>query len=243
MLLGILQNDASLLACRLAQLRDLLRFDVGKAPDAIGAGYVESGQALLRHMPGTAPSVTENLLDLISDVKASSLLLHARRATVGSFKDENTHPFRYRNWLFAHSGTVSGFGDLRRDLLGSLPEYLQRTIGGETDSEHVFAVFLDELRKLNALEDRQPGNEVLSQALAATVQRVEAFSTSLGAGPSSLNIIATNGRVMVACRHGGELELCWAQLGGLESCELHGLAPDAPETHAQRLPHRNMRSL
>ena len=34
---------------------------------------------------------------------------HVRAATVGNLRTENTHPFRYRQWLFAHTGTVDGY--------------------------------------------------------------------------------------------------------------------------------------
>ncbi len=244
MLLGLLQNDASLLACRLAQLRDLVDLDTATTPDAVGAGYVENGQALVRRRPGSALSVSGDLLDLVSDVKASGLLLHVRRATVGGFKDENTHPFRYRNWLFAHTGTVARFGDLRPSLLEELPPFLQRMIVGETDSEHIFALFLNELRCAGALETLCPDPETLGKCLAQTVDKIEALAREVGAtAESTLNIVATNGCGLIACRHGDGPGLHYAELGGLSVCEQHGLGEDAPETHAQLVSHKNVRSV
>lgn len=244
MLLGLLQNDASLLACRLAQLRDLIDFETEEPPDAVGAGYVENGQALVRRRPGSAPAVSNDLLDLVSDVKATALLVHVRRATVGGFKDENTHPFRYRNWLFAHTGTLERFGDLRPSLLEGLPTFLQRMVAGETDSEHIFAVFLDELGQAGAIESLHPDSDTLGRALVRTVERVEALAHEVGSRtPSTLNIVATNGRGLVACKHGEGPGLAYAELGGLSACSLHDLPEDAPETHAQRLPHRNMQAV
>ncbi len=244
MLLGLLQNDARLLPCRLAQLRDLIQPHLDGPPDAVGAGYIENGEALVRRRPGTAPALASDLLELVNDVRATGLIVHARQATVGGFKDENTHPFRYRNWLFAHGGTVARFGDLRPALMDGLPSFLQRMIGGETDSEHVFALFLDELHRAGVLETVDPAAHSLGRALAATVERVEVLTRSVGeTGPSPLNIVATNGRAMVACRHGNGPDLKYAVMGGLGQCPLHSLTEESAETHAQRLPHHNMRSV
>jgi predicted glutamine amidotransferase len=244
MLLGLLQNDASLLACRLAQLRGLVRFEADEVPDAVGAGYVQNGHALVRRRPGSAPSVSADLLSLVGDVRATGLMVHVRRATVGAFKDENTHPFRYRNWLFGHAGTVARFGDLRPALLDGLPPFLRRGVAGETDSEHLFAVFLDEMRKAGALDALHLDPAELGGALARTVERVETLAASVGGeGQSVLNLVATNGRGLAACRRGPGPKLHHTTLGGLSACALHGLQEDAKETDPERLPHQNLRTV
>ena len=43
---------------------------------------------------------------LAGDVRADVLIGHVRTATVGTLRTENTHPFRYRQWLFAQTGTL-----------------------------------------------------------------------------------------------------------------------------------------
>lgn len=242
MILGLIQNDASLMPCRIRALRETVDITPTEQPDALGAGFVLNSQALVRKRPGSA-DVASDPLGLVEDVNASAVIVHVRRATVGSFKEENTHPFRYKSWLFAHGGTVAGFGDLRPALLEGLPAYLKRAIAGETDSEHVFSVFLAQLKELGILETLSPSPEVLATAMARTVRTVEALAEEVGAGgQSTLNLLATNGRSLVAVRRGAR-PLYWAVLDGLERCALHDLEPDAPETHPMRMPHRHLRAV
>ncbi len=242
MLLAILQNDPSLLPCRLAALRPQVDFADRQTPDAIGAGYVQNGQVLVRHRPGSVPGLAADPLSLVADVRASAVVVHTRRATVGSFKDENTHPFRKGGWLFAHDGTVAHFGDLRPALLERLPPFIRRGVTGETDSAHVFALFLAELKALGALSVREVPGEILGEALRRTVRAIEALSASVGDEPSTLNLVALDGRHLVACRRGTR-PLHYALLDGMAECARHDLGADAPETHPQRLPHRHLRSV
>ena len=50
------------------------------------------------------------------DVRADLLVGHVRSATVGGLRTENTHPFRYRQWLFAQTGTLPSFDAIRDRL-------------------------------------------------------------------------------------------------------------------------------
>jgi len=243
MLLALTQNDASLLRCRLHALKPLVRFPLEAPPDAIGAGFVQGGHALVRRRPGSVPGLTDDPISLVDDVTASGVIVHTRRATVGIFKDENTHPFRYGRWLFAHDGTLSHFGDLRPALLASLPPFLRRSITGETDSEHLFALFLSELKSLGVLESHEVPPGLAGEAMVRTLRTTaELLAEVGGVDGSTLNLVATNGRNLVAARR-GDRPLYVAALGGLDHCELCDLPADAPETHPQRLPHQNLRAV
>ena len=104
-LAAILQSDGNLLRCQMARLRSHVSLQDGEAPpDAYGFGYYQAGNVLVGKRPSGAPTVL-SLPDLVGRVDSDALLAHGRRATVGQAKDENTHPFRYRRWLFAHDGT------------------------------------------------------------------------------------------------------------------------------------------
>ena len=111
-------------------------------PDAYGFGYYQAGNVLLGKRPTGAPAQL-SLPDLVGRVDSEALLVHARRATIGKAKDENTHPFRFRRWLFAHDGTIEGFEQVKPKLLAGLPDFLRRHIGGDTDSEHAFMWFAE----------------------------------------------------------------------------------------------------
>src|SRR5262245_48353327 len=77
-----------------------------------GVGFYQGGEILLKRRP-IDDRAEISLVDMTRDVRADILVAHVRAATVGSLRTENTHPFRYRQWLFAHTGTVEAFARLR----------------------------------------------------------------------------------------------------------------------------------
>lgn len=241
MFVAVLQNDASLLPCRLDELRDLIRLEHDEGTAALGAGYAQDGHSLVQRRPGTSP-VAEDPLSLLEDVQARSAIVSIRRATVGSYRDENTHPFRTGGWLFAHAGTVNRFGDMRPALLEALPDFLARQISGETDSEHVFAVFAAALKASGHLEAHDVPAEALVDAARQTIEQIEAFSASVGGSGSTLNLVATNGRSLVATRR-GDIPLYLGVLDGLDTCARCGIDPDTRSTHPQLLPHQRLRAV
>ena len=69
------------------------------------------------------------------------VVAHVRRATVGGTTIENTHPFSYGKWIFAHNGTVPNFLKVRDRMLPEIDSMLANDIKGTTDSEHIFSFF------------------------------------------------------------------------------------------------------
>jgi glutamine amidotransferase len=243
-LVAILQNDPNLLRCQLVRLRAHVSLDVGDAspPDAYGFGYYASaGDVLLGKRPTGATALLD-LADLVGRVDSEALVVHARRATVGKAKDENTQPFRYRRWLFAHDGTIEGWTEVRPKLLAALPDFLRRNIGGETDSEHAFMWFLKLLKDENQLDDLDLDPQAAGRALARTVRQLEAWSRDVGVQkPSRLSFVATNGRTLVATRRGGPLH--YALLEGIVPCEVDGIELATPESDPRVRPHRRLKAV
>jgi predicted glutamine amidotransferase len=240
---AVLQTDANLLRCQLNRLSRCVSLRDGDAlPDAYGFGYFGgSGDPLLGKRP-TGAGALLSLSELVGRVDAEALVVHARRATVGNAKDENTHPFRYRRWLFAHDGTIEGFARVRPKLVAALPDHLRRHIAGDTDSEHAFMWFLKLLRDDNGLDDLDLEPHVAGRALAGTVKAIEAWCRDVGEGrPSRLSFVATNGRIMVATRRGGPL--FYALLEGILPCELDGLDLSTPESEPKLRPHRRVKAV
>jgi predicted glutamine amidotransferase len=228
-LVAILQNDSNLLRCRVQRLdrHVALAEASGAAPDGYGYGCYTSSQVLLSKRPSGFPTPL-GLGQLAGEVDSEVLLAHARTATVGNHKDENTHPFRFRRWLFAHDGTVEGFAAIRPALLALLPDHLRRMIAGDTDSEHAFALFLEILREEGHLDDLDVGADVVGRALARTVRKIDELARAAGVQrPSTLNLVATNGRLLAATRRGRPL--FYALLEGILPCERHGLHPGAKD--------------
>lgn len=241
-LVAILQNDANLMRCQLARLAthvSLLSPD--RPPDAYGFGYFTTGDVLLGKRPTGAPAPL-TVAQLVGAVDTEALVAHARYATIGNHKDENTQPYRFRRWLFAHDGTIEGFAQVRPRLLESLPEFLRRNVAGDTDTEHAFMVFLQNLRADGRLDDLDLEAEAAGAALSRTVRQIDGWCREAGAQrPSALNLVATNGRVLVATRRGRPLS--YALLEGVLPCEVHGLQAGSHDADGKLRNHRMVKAV
>ena len=105
----------------------------------------------------------------------------------------NCHPFTCGRYLFMHNGNVANFQKLRRALLERLRDCLFEWLSGTTDSELLFALFLNQLPDVVTL---QPP-EVLAAALKATIRLVV---EAAGGEPSSINVACTDGESVLATR-------------------------------------------
>ncbi|MDB2414873.1 class II glutamine amidotransferase [Rickettsiales bacterium] len=84
----------------------------------------------------------ENIHEICSHTEASIFMAHIREATTGEVQRSNTHPFKYKNWLFQHNGRVNGFDTIRRDLEFEISSELYPQVKGNTDSEVFFFLAL-----------------------------------------------------------------------------------------------------
>jgi predicted glutamine amidotransferase len=239
---AILQSDPNLLRCQVRRLDDHVSLrEADGLPTAYGFGYYKGNDVLLGKRPSGAPAPL-SLAQLAGAVDSEALLVHAREATVGAAKDENTHPFRFRRWLFAHDGTVEAFREVKPRLLAALPDFLRRNIEGETDSEHAFMVLLKHLRQDGHLDDLDVDARTLGKALALTCRDLETWSREAGATrPGGLNFVATNGRVLAATRRGRPLH--YALLEGILPCARDGLTGSTPESDPRVRPHRLVKAV
>jgi glutamine amidotransferase len=172
-----------------------------------GVGFYQGGEILLKRRPIDDRSEI-SLVDLTRDVRADILVAHVRAATVGSLRTENTHPFRYRQWLFAHTGTVEAFTQLRSRLSESLPQFLQRDIRGDTDSEILFHLFLSFLHDAGQLDRPNVDAAIARAALRSSLALVDRLCAEEGAGPSAMNILVTNPEYLVAIHGGTRMGYC-----------------------------------
>jgi predicted glutamine amidotransferase len=178
---------------------------LGDAPDgdaeAWGLGFYQGGEILHRKRPsrgGTPVTWTE----IAGGVRTDCAVIHLRQATVGDYRAENTHPFRMRQWLFAHHGTVHGFDALREPLLAPMPDFLKRGIRGTTDSEHVFAAFLSFLHDEGQLDAPEAEAKVVLASVRATVTLIDRLSSEVGAPEAELDLMISNGRSLFVVRRG-----------------------------------------
>jgi predicted glutamine amidotransferase len=139
----------------------------------------------------------QNLQSLARVTRSPCVLAHVRAATPGlPVTETNCHPFVAGRLAFMHNGDVPGFLRMKRTLQGLLSDEAYHAIHGSTDSEHLFALFLDRLRETGG-----DGAARLTAALDATLSQIVALSRQFGIDePAYLNIAVTDGEHAVVVR-------------------------------------------
>jgi glutamine amidotransferase len=137
----------------------------------------------------------QNLHHLARMTMSGCVLAHVRAASSGmAVTETNTHPFVHAEYAFMHNGEIGGFPAIRRALLDSLGERAYRLIEGTTDSEHLFALVVDEIERA--------GTATLTDPLERAVARLLGLCRSAGTEqPVYLNVAISNGREAVVCRY------------------------------------------
>jgi predicted glutamine amidotransferase len=240
-LVAILQDSPGLLRCHLERLRGEVTLPASAGPAGWGFGWFGPSEVLLGRRP-VAGGPPPPLPDLVGAVDGEALLVHAGSPHGVPPKDENTQPFRHRRWLFATSGAIEGWPVVRPRLLEALPDHLRRAVHGETGAEHLFMLFLDELKDEGGLDDHELDARAAARARAGTVRRLDALARDAGlVTPSRLTLATTNGRVLGAVRRGGPLS--YGLLEGALPCPVHGLDGKGPETDPRLAAHRRARAV
>lgn len=193
-------------------------------PDGWGIGYYLDGNP---HLHKSADSAFRDYeYAQISQLLASeTVVAHIRKATVGLPDPSNSHPFAYKNWVFAHNGTVWGFDRIRPQLREAIPVDLRKCIQGRTDSEHLFHLLLSRLRQRSGGLDKADVDPVhVRDAVVDTVKFVdETVSQVEGARVSPLNMLLTDGDVFLAVRRGMPLHYSTQK----KACSDYGFCPRA----------------
>jgi glutamine amidotransferase len=205
-LFGIIGNRPDLTLRVLGLEAEALKAQAFGSPFAWGLGFYQGGEVLMRRRP--LDERTElDLTQLAADVRADVLIGHVRKATVGVLRTENTHPFRYRQWLFAQTGTVSEFPQIREKLVASVPEFLRGGIRGDTDAEVVFHIFLTCLHDAGLLSDGAVEARRVREAVRSSLALVDTQTAEVGAPPSRLNVLVSNGDCLIAVHRSETMSL------------------------------------
>ena len=139
----------------------------------------------------------QNLRSIAPVTRSGCVLAHVRAASPGiPVAEINCHPFLYGPYSFCHNGSIGDFQARKRTLLGTLSDVAFGGIEGTTDSELLFAMFLDEMR---ARSSEDVGRN-LGEALAAVVGRVADHEGE----PSYLNLCVTDGQRVAATRYSND---------------------------------------
>jgi predicted glutamine amidotransferase len=191
----------------LCSAENALRFQSHKHPHGWGIGWYRDGVPQ-RRVGLLAAHHDETFVAAARALSSGVVVAHVRDASIGRVIEENTHPFVHGRWLFAHNGTLARFKrvkSVRDALLAEIDPDLRPHVLGETDSERCFYVFLSRLRARAPLDRADLAS--VRRALAEMTDAVAGIADATAEKPSSMNFLATDGRVLAACRRGRTLHL------------------------------------
>ena len=142
----------------------------------------------------TQPIWTDiNLPHLSRYVETGCMLSYVRSATPGQAVSlSNCQPFEDGKLLFIHNGFIDNFrSGLYKQIRDLLPHHLYQAIDGTTDSEHIFALFCNELHT----HPEWSLESALQRTLQILRELVEAERTTISA-----NIVISDGTRSIAAR-------------------------------------------
>lgn len=151
----------------------------------------------------TEPFIYKNVTPIWNDTNLPSLsryaesgcvLANVRSATSGlSVEPSNCQPFQQGSILGMHNGFIDSFRHtLHRPIRDRLSDTAYQLIHGSTDSEHIFALIIDELQAAPTLSL----SEAVHRALNILTELAEKQQTSFSA-----NLLISDGRQLVASRY------------------------------------------
>jgi ergothioneine biosynthesis protein EgtC len=141
----------------------------------------------------------ENLEQLAPRIRSSMMLAIVRSATPGlPFGPASTPPFIHDRLSFMHNGYLEGFRkNFMRPVREQLTDEAYQVILGGTDTEHVFALFLDTLAKQ---KEGWTSGDALVVAMRRTIAICAEIALEVGAR-AVLNLVASDGKTLVATRY------------------------------------------
>jgi predicted glutamine amidotransferase len=139
-----------------------------------------------------------NLGSLSRLTRTGSAFAHIRAASEGlEVSEANCHPFSFGPFLWMHNGTVEGFPRFKEWARHHISERSYSQVRGTTDSELLFALFLD----LWDQAERPLRSEGLLDAFRKTLElTVDVLSRLETKKPSTLNLALTDGKTTLVCR-------------------------------------------
>ena len=168
--------------------------------DGFGIAWYNHG---IHEEPGLFVSVRpawndQNLKYLAKKIESNCFFAHVRAASVGWVSEANCHPFHWNNMAFMHNGNLGGFKVLKRYIRGLLEDELYEWIKGQTDSEHLFALFLHFWKQ----EKREGTTAEMAEVLEETIKYIVDLAKYNGISDFSfINTVLTDGKRLIATRY------------------------------------------
>lgn len=222
-LYGLVASEETGLECSLVEAQNALLVqsdrDLRGVRNPDGWGIAAWDGTVPGVVKSTSPAFADRgFREIASSVFSHSVIAHIRAATIGSVAFENTHPFQYGPWAFAHNGTIASFEHVRTHL--DLGPY--GPAQGVTDSETVFLWLLNRMRDHGISPIRQADSlPPIVELLHDAVQDLVQISMRAGADHApTLNFLLSDGRHLAASRWGNSLY--WLYRTGVTDCMVCG---------------------
>ncbi len=117
-------------------------------PDGWGIGWYERGEAKI-FKEACSSKESKKYESACRKIKSHLIIEHVRLASCGNICEENSHPFTFHNWIFAHNGGVKKHKSLREKLVASYGENLGEDC---TDSEIYFRFLVQNIEQIGDVE-------------------------------------------------------------------------------------------
>ncbi|KAF9002999.1 nucleophile aminohydrolase [Cyathus striatus] len=144
------------------------------------------------------PTTDQTFISLAANSASTCILAHVRAATRPPCVDVNSHPFIFGRHSFMHNGGITDFPKIRVALLEQINHDYGSMILGNTDTEHLAALYFTYLGDINKTYTAQEMRSAMAKAILK-VQEVQ--RNVLGKErANSLNLCATDGENLVAIR-------------------------------------------
>ena len=151
-------------------------------PDGWGVGYYKNEEPRIDKERINIEE-SEKVNKVIKQQVSNLFIAHVRKTSGTAIKYENTHPFEYNNWIFAHNGTIDIKNNIREKLL---PKYTN-FIKGDTDSELYFLLLMQNIEQDN-------------KVIQAIKKTLEFIGKNRGNKTTSLNFLLSDGKKIYALR-------------------------------------------
>lgn len=178
-LLGVIANKPVDLEFSLLRADKPFRNFAEINPDGWGIGWYENNLPKV-FKRGFSALRDSQFTGLSKEVKSKIIIVHVRKSTGTPSSKLNSHPFQYKNWIFAHNGWVS-----RDFLYGLLKDRYKKEIKGETDSEVYFYWILQ------CIEDYNNVSEGIKRAVEKVITKTH----------GGLNFLLSDGAQLYAFRY------------------------------------------
>ncbi|KAJ4306354.1 glutamine amidotransferase subunit [Collariella sp. IMI 366227] len=163
--------------------------------------------------------------------------------------EDNCHPFCHGSLMWMHNGGLGGWKQIKRKLGERLADKWYLGVGGGTDSEWAFALFLDTLERMGHDPSSQPqdgfGPTVLRKAMLKTIAQINELIDNISESVihaenvdtrSLLNFAVSDGHSVICTRYIGsstdEAASLYYSSGTL--WETRAPAPDNPDYQMER---------